>query len=36
MEIQDLYINSARLSKSVDVRFKRYMYDLIDWDVRML
>ncbi|MBQ7442440.1 MAG: AAA family ATPase [Bacteroidaceae bacterium] len=36
MEIQELYINSARLSKSVDVRFKRYMYDLIDWDVRML
>ena len=36
MEIQDLYINSARLSKSVDVRFKRYMYNLIDWDVRML
>lgn len=36
MEIQDLYTNSARLSKSVDVRFKRYLYDLIDWDVRML
>ena len=36
MEIQDLYINSARLSKAVDVQFKRYLYDLMDWNVRML
>lgn len=36
MELQDLYVNSARLSKGVDLGFKRYMYDMIDWDVRML
>jgi len=36
MEIQDLYINSARLVKAVDLKFMRYMYSVIDWDVRML
>ena len=36
MEIQDLYVNSTRLTKASDLRFKRYMYGLIDWDVRML
>jgi len=36
MEIQDLYVNSARLVKSTSLRFFRYMYNTIDWDVRML
>ena len=36
MEIQDLYANSARLTKTADLHFKRYMYHVIDWDVRML
>lgn len=36
MEIQDLYVNSGRLIKAVDCRFKRYLYDQINWDVRML
>ena len=36
MELQDLYTNSARLTKATDLRFKRYMYQVIDWDVRML
>lgn len=36
MEIQDLYANSTRLTKASDLHFKRYMYELIDWDVRML
>lgn len=36
MEIQDLYVNSARLVKATNMRFKRYMYQLVDWDVRML
>ena len=36
MEIHDLYANSARLVKAVDLRFLRYMYTVIDWDIRML
>ena len=36
MEIQDLYVNSGRLIKAVDCRFKRYLYTQINWDVRML
>ena len=36
MEIQDLYTSSARLVKSTDISFKRYLYDAIDWNVRML
>lgn len=36
MEIQDLYANSARLTKATSLNFKRYMYSVIDWDVRML
>jgi len=36
MEIQDLYANSSRLVKAVDLRFFRYMYTVIDWDARML
>lgn len=35
MELQDLYVNSARLAKSTSLRFFRYMYNAIDWDVRM-
>lgn len=36
MEIQDLYVNSARLVKGIDLSFKRYMYNVIDWSVPML
>ena len=36
MDIQDLYANSARLVKAVNLRFLRYIYKVIDWDVRML
>ena len=36
MEIQDLYVNSARLVKSTDMHFTRYMYQQIEWNVRML
>lgn len=36
MEIQDLYTSSARLVRSIDTTFKRYIYDEIDWNVRML
>lgn len=36
MEIQELYVNSARLTKATDLRFKRYLYSVIDWNVRML
>jgi len=36
MEIQDLYTNSIRLVRETDCRFKRYLYDVIDWDARML
>lgn len=36
MEIQDLYTSSARLVKSTVISFKRYLYDEINWNVRML
>lgn len=36
MDIQDLYVNSKRLIKATDSRFKRYLYTQINWDVRML
>lgn len=36
MEIQDLYASSARLVRGIDTNFKRYLYDAIDWNVRML
>ena len=36
MEIQDLYVNSARLVKSTNMHFTRYMYQQIEWNVRML
>ena len=36
MNIQDLYVNSVRLTNAVDCRFKRYLYTQINWEVRML
>ncbi|WP_418697069.1 ATP-binding protein [Bacteroides sp.] len=36
MEIADLYINSTRLTNSVDMSHIRYLYDAIDWDSRMI
>lgn len=36
MDIQDLYVNSSRVVKAVDCRFKRYLYTQINWDVRMI
>lgn len=36
MDIQDLYVNSNRVVKAVDCRFKRYLYAQINWNVRMI
>ena len=36
MDIEELYVSSSRLAKATSLRFKRYLYDVVDWDVRML
>jgi len=36
MDIEELYVSSGRLARATSLRFKRYLYDDVDWDVRML
>lgn len=36
MDIQELYANSYRLVSQVSIEHKRYLYDQLPWDARML